>query len=108
MSRAALNLVHFIPAGMLLLALGHWPYGYYMLLRVVVFAVALLLASFIYQQTKSISLWAALFVITAVIFNPFIPPHLTRGVWSILNILTAGLFVGHFVAARRHATEGGR
>jgi hypothetical protein len=41
-----------------------------------------------------------LFVITALIFNPFIPIHLTRGVWSILNVAAAALFIGHFIVAR--------
>lgn len=85
---------------MLLLALGHWPYGYYMLLRVVVFAAGLLIASLIYQRAKSITIWVSLFVAAAVIFNPFVPLHITRGVWSILNILVAGLFAGHCVVSR--------
>lgn len=29
-------LFHMMPSGMLLIAIGRWPYGYYMLLRVVV------------------------------------------------------------------------
>ena len=39
-------------------------------------------------------------MITALIFNPFIPIHLTRGVWSILNVAAAALFIGHFIVAR--------
>jgi hypothetical protein len=34
--------------------------------------------------------------LAAVIFNPFIPLHLTRGAWSILNIAAGALFVGHY------------
>ena len=47
---------------MSLFALGPWPYGYYMLLRVVVFAAALLLAILIHQRTESMKAWAASFV----------------------------------------------
>jgi hypothetical protein len=31
-------LLHIVPAAMLFAALGHWPYSYYMLLRIVVMA----------------------------------------------------------------------
>jgi hypothetical protein len=85
---------------MLVLALGRWPYGYYMLLRVVVAATALLLAGLIYQQAKSFTLWLGLFLIVAIVFNPIVPLHLTRGVWSILNVLAAAIFAGHFFVRR--------
>jgi hypothetical protein len=99
MSKTTSAIIHFLPSGMLILALGRWPYVYYMLLRVVVLAAALLLAGLIYQQAKSFTIWIGLFLIVAAIFNPIVPLHLTRGVWSILNAATAALFVGHFIVA---------
>jgi hypothetical protein len=90
---------------MMLIAIGHWPYGYYMLLRVVVLAASLLLAGLIYQRTKQFTIWLGLFLIAALVFNPFVPLHLTRGVWSILNVAAAGLFVGHFIVARSYVRE---
>jgi hypothetical protein len=93
-------LIHFIPAGMLVLALGRWPYGYYMLLRVVVAAAALLLVGLIYQQAKSFTVWFGLFLIVAIVFNPIGPLHLTRGAWSILNVAAAAIFAGHFFVRR--------
>jgi hypothetical protein len=108
--KVAPALVHFIPAGMLVLALGRWPYGYYMLLRVVVAAAALLLAGLIYQQAKSFTVWFGLFLIVAIVFNPIVPPHLTRGVWSNLNVAAAVTFAGHFfvrVARPRRWGRGG-
>ena len=74
-NKAVAELVHLIPAGMLVLALGRWPYGYYMLLRVVVLAAALLIAGLIYQRAKPFTLWLGLFVVVAVIFNPIVPLH---------------------------------
>ena len=59
-------LLHMIPAGMLLIAIGRWPYGYYMLLRVVILASALLLAGLIYQQAKTFTLWVGPFVVRFV------------------------------------------
>ena len=104
-NKTAAAFVHFIPAGMLVLAIARWPYGYYILLRVVVAASALLLAGLIYQQAKSFTLWLGLFLIVAIVFNPFVPLHLTRGVWSILNVLAAAIFAGHFFARRAQPAD---
>lgn len=75
------------------------PYGYYRLLRVVCCAV------FVYLCIKAVNFgqnnWAWVLGVTAVVYNPLIPLHLTRGIWSVLNILTiliAGgsiIFLGH-------------
>jgi hypothetical protein len=78
---------------MLLLAIGQWPYGYYMLLRVIVLAAGLVLAGLIYQRMKSFTIWIGLFLVVVIVFNPFVPLHLTRGVWTIPNVLAAIIFV---------------
>ena len=57
-------LFHIVPAAMLFAALGHWPYSYYMLLRAVVTAAAVLLTAFAYQRTKTL--------VIAAVFNPFV------------------------------------
>ena len=88
-------LIHFIPAGMLIAAVGRWPYGYYMLLRIFVAAAALLLAGLIYQRMKSFTSWFALFLIVVIVFNPIVPLHLTRGVWSILNLQRVPIIMVH-------------
>jgi len=98
--RVISGLVHFIPAGMLVLAIGRWPYGYYTLLRVVVLAGGLLLAALIYQRMKTFTIWIGLFLIVAIVFNPIVPLHLTRGVWSILNLAGAALFAAHWFVMR--------
>ena len=85
---------------MLLIAIGRWPYGYYMLLRVIVSATALLLTGSIYQRAKVLAVWGWLFLVVAIIFNPIVPLQLTRGVWSVLNVLAAAFFVGHFLIGR--------
>jgi hypothetical protein len=98
--KVAAILLHFLPAGMLVLAIARWPYGYYLLLRVVVLVAALLLAGLIYQRAKTFTIWIGLFAVIAIVFNPIVLLHLTRGVWSILNVAAAALFVGHFVVVR--------
>lgn len=73
---------------LLLLALGPWPYGYYQLLRVVVFAAGVYLGI----RTKGQGSIAVGCFLAAAIFNPFLPAHLPRELWSILNIAGAVLF----------------
>jgi hypothetical protein len=90
-------LVHFIPAGMLVLAIGPWPRGYYMLLRVVVFATALFLWALTYHRTKQFTVWIEFFVVTVFVFNPFAPPDLPRGLWSMLSLIGAALFIKHWI-----------
>jgi len=79
-----------ITAIMLLWAILPNPYPYYMLLRVVVCAVGAYSAYMAYQKNKEG--WAWLFGLTAALFNPFIPAHLTKEIWMILNGLGAFIF----------------
>lgn len=86
---ALLKSVAFVAAGALLLALGPWPYGYYMLLRVLVFAAGVFCAINLWYEQRSMAV--GLFL-CAAIFNPFLPAHLNRELWSVLNVAGAALF----------------
>jgi hypothetical protein len=70
MNTIAFALLHLTPAAMLLLAIGRWPYGYYMLLRIVALAAGLMLAGLVYQRMKSFTIWIGLFLVVAIVFNP--------------------------------------
>ena len=64
-----------------------------------VLAAALLVAGLIYQRTKQFTILVGLFVITALIFNPFIPIHLTRGAFvsaDSTKMRVHFIEVGHF------------
>jgi hypothetical protein len=97
-------LVHWVPAIMLVLAFGAWPYGYFMLLRVIVFLGASLLAFDIYRRAGDFELWCVVFVAIAVLFNPLLPVHLTRAVWGVIDPAVAGLFAVHFFVSRTQKT----
>ena len=77
---------------MLLWALyPHNPYGYYTLLRLVccgVFSYLVFAA-----VVEKMAVWPWLFGITALIYNPFVPVHFTRDIWSIINLITVGLAI---------------
>lgn len=62
------------------------PYGYYILLRCVCCAVYVYLAVKSYLQKKEGWVW--IFGVFALTYNPIFRFHLTREIWSIINIIT--------------------
>ena len=67
-----------------------WPYGFFTLLRFVVFAATAYVAWMAYEQQKEKWIW--IFGFLAVLFNPFFPIYLNRDLWSIIDLAT-GLFL---------------
>lgn len=82
----------FVAILMLLWALNpENPYGYYVLLRIVLCGVCTFLAHRALKSDKDT--WAWVLGGTAVIYNPIVRIHLTREIWSIVNIATVVLLV---------------
>lgn len=78
---------------LLLIAVLPLPYGYYLFLRVAVFAAAIWLALTIDEMIKlKAPLW-----IVALLFNPFFPVHLSKAGWLPIDLAAAFLF---FLASR--------
>ena len=75
------------------------PYAYYVLLRWILCPVFAYLAikSFSYHKED----WVWLLGVTAAIYNPIIPLHLTREIWSVINIITIGIAVGSIFSMRK-------
>lgn len=67
------------------------PYGYYTFLRIASFGIFGYLA--IMAREGGRPAWAWAMGINALLYNPIIPVHLPRGVWSPLNILSALLLL---------------
>jgi hypothetical protein len=79
-----------LAAAFLLLAVtSHWPYSFYVLLRVTICTIAVYSA---YQATERKSAWAWIYGAVAVLFNPIIPIHMARSDWSRIDALTAIIF----------------
>ena len=74
-----------------LIALFPMPYGYYTVLRICV-TICGGLTAYIGFNTGKKDIWVWLCIAVAIVFNPIIPVHLTREIWSVLNVLVAGLF----------------
>lgn len=79
------------------------PYGYYILLRWVC------CAAFAYLALKAFSLqkigWVWVLGVMAVVYNPLIRIHLTREIWSVINLITIGIACGSIFVLK---TESGR
>lgn len=83
------------PIVMLVAALLPWPYGYYNLLRFCIFGAAAFLAYQQWTHDDAASKWVVVLAAIAALYNPLVPIHLTRDIWSVLNVATAAAFVGH-------------
>lgn len=82
------NVALFIAAAMLLLALFNgWQYGFFTLLRFVIFATTGYVAWMAYEEHKE--KWVWLYGFVAVLFNPFFPIYFERGTWIVIDLLTA-------------------
>jgi hypothetical protein len=87
---------------MLVAALGPWPYDYFTLMRFVVCAVTAFGSYRAYWHARTASTapwrakqqrWAWAFALIALLFNPFIPVHLERGTWTVIDIGVALLLI---------------
>ena len=93
-----------IAAAMAFTAIADLPYGYYMLMRLVVCATAVYV---IVIAAKSRQMWAVwLYAILGLLFNPLMPVHLTKGIWQPLDFLAAtALVIAAFAVGRRTKME---
>jgi hypothetical protein len=85
-----------IPAVLLLLALGPWPYGYYVLLRLVVCLASIFIAWRLKKKGEAL-MWA--FVTLAILYNPIVKVPLGREVWMVANLISLVPFA--YVGLRR-------
>lgn len=82
------NIALLITAAFLFLAMfGGWPYGFFTLLRFVVFASSAYVAWMAYEAKKE--KWVWIFGFLAVLFNPFFPIYLNRDLWSFIDVIVA-------------------
>lgn len=86
------NIVITISVIFLLLAmLEGWAYGFFTLLRCVVFGTSAYLTWLAYTHEKEE--WSWVFGFIAILFNPIIPIYLYRELWVIIDLLVAGFLI---------------
>lgn len=67
-----------------------WPYGFYILLRWVVFIMAVLVAYGFHKA--NIQGWTWVFGAVALLFNPIIPFYLSKSTWVAIDLVASCLF----------------
>jgi len=70
--------------------LDGWQYGFFTILRFVVFSTTAYVSWMAYEEQKE--KWVWILGSIAVLFNPFIPIHLTREIWVPIDFVT-GVFL---------------
>lgn len=70
--------------------LDGWPYVYFQILRWVVCAFAAYFAYISFDGNRKI--WAGVFAVIAVLFNPILPFYMSRSMWQPIDAVTGILF----------------
>ncbi len=63
------------------------PYGFFTLLRLVVFGTTVYLSWLAYKSERHTWIW--IFGFIALVFNPLIPLYLGRDLWVVVDLLVA-------------------
>lgn len=93
MNKNTLKIILIIPIIFLVIApLFKFPYGLYVLLRLVVFGSAACMIYYSYKDTKELNVTILIFGFIALLFNPFFPVHFPREVWMVLDFVTAFIY----------------
>ena len=79
-----------VAAGMLVLGIFDWLWGYYDLMRLIVCGAAGYIAWCVKQQKGERLFWVM--VVVAIIYNPIAPVHFERTLWILLNLASATAF----------------
>jgi arginine exporter protein ArgO len=73
-----------------ILAIADMPYGYYTFLRIVITSSAIFGAI----SLRSINPWFTwICILIAILFNPVLPVYFNRGIWRVIDVLTAVILV---------------
>ena len=94
-----------ILSAMLFLAAAPLPYGYYGLLRIIATMVFAWSGVVAFKRGYGTLPW--LFAVLAILFNPLMPIYLDKGVWGVIDIVSAVflLSVAPSISARAAAKE---
>jgi hypothetical protein len=75
-----------------LAAFDGWPYDFYVLVRVSVFATAILIVVSVAKQ-KEPSHWLWIAGSVGILFNPFLSLHLHKGTWKLIDLITLAILI---------------
>ena len=79
------------------------PYSYYLLLRIVLFGICAYLAFRFYERNAIGWVWTL--GILAAVYNPIFRVHLTREIWTVVNLVTIAILIATIWAVPRRANN---
>ena len=85
-------------AFLLLLCLAKMPYGFYQIVRFLAFA-GFAYSAYLQCKAKSTDRMI-LFIVLALLFQPFLPLSLGRIIWNIVDVIVAGYLI--YLLAQMH------
>ncbi len=80
--------IKIIIAGLSFWALENNPYWYYQFVRIVIFIAGCYFAYKAYNYKQEINIWAILYSLTAILFNPIFPIYMAKDSWAFFNVVT--------------------
>ncbi|RXZ44258.1 DUF6804 family protein [Crenobacter cavernae] len=83
--------VIYVCAAMLFVGAAPLPYGYYMLLRLVVCGVFAFAAFVAFDRKSKVLPWVYGFM--ALVFNPFVKIHFPKEMWAVVDVAAGVLLV---------------
>lgn len=100
-----LSIIFLIPAALLLYAPFHQgDHQFYNNLRAVIMLFAAIFSVSTYEIHNNNKIFIG-FVIIAVLFNSFLPIHLSKGLWAVIDITAAIFWIGSFLYIRNKLVE---
>jgi hypothetical protein len=73
-----------------------FPYGVYMLLRIVITVAAAVIIYDSYKKINNIDITIVIFSIILIIFNPILPIKLSKEIWLPIDLIAATIFFNHY------------
>jgi len=92
-----------VPAALLFVALLPLPYGYYQFLRIAITVASGFVAYSAFSNSNQG--WAIGFGAICILFNPFIPIHLSKSMWAPIDVVVALVFLAGWKMMNRKANE---
>jgi accessory gene regulator protein AgrB len=76
------------------------PYGYYTFTRIVTCLACIALAYTANGPHPGSRIWATLFVLIAIVFNPLIPVYLKKQTWMYIDGGASAVILAHLLTVR--------
>ena len=102
MNKNSLTLFLLIPAVLLIIApLVSFPYGFYTLLRLIVSITSGFIIYHSYKGAGGVNEISIIFALILILYNPFVPVHLSREIWMPINFITSGIYFYGFYKIKK-------